>query len=222
MKTSLSASFMKLLFIAAIASPSVAVFAQVRVSPMPGQPVQPLTAVYPTTSFDREHALQALDKGHSTIVGKACSYHDSHVFMATGGTVVLFPATPYFDEWYKLRSQAEARHETARISVDAFATRVETRVDDNGRFQFTEMKPGRYYLAMAYSFDEIKSQDEYAGYSQADNLTINHYEQNNYVVMHDDQFARPVEVTRDGQIVETALTSGNGGILRKAFPCSNL
>ncbi|WP_185815017.1 MULTISPECIES: hypothetical protein [unclassified Xanthomonas] len=198
--------------------------AQVRTSPTVDTKPK-IRETSPRAPFDKQAAEAALAKGRATIVGVACAYHDSRIFLANNRKVMLFPATPYFAEWVAMRKKADRSKETALMSDEAYNMRVETQTDAKGAFQFTEMQPGSYYLVLPFQFDQAKSRDVYAGSSYAGSTEVDHYERQDYTVARDDELFKEVEVKTDGSTVKTAITggagmlNGGGGLFSKMLPC---
>ncbi|MBB6368912.1 carboxypeptidase-like regulatory domain-containing protein [Xanthomonas sp. PPL568] len=179
----------------------------------------------PSLPFDKAAAEAALAKGHATITGVACAYHDNRLFLADNRQVMLFPATPYFEEWVALRKKSDRSKESVLMSDQAFNTRVETKTDATGAFQFTDMLPGRYIVVVPFQFDQAKSRNVYAGTSYAGSIEVEHYDRQDYAVARNDELFKDVEVKSDGSTVKTAVTgganmfSGGGGLIAKMMPC---
>ncbi|MFP3577735.1 hypothetical protein, partial [Brevibacillus sp. SIMBA_040] len=67
--------------------------------------------------------------------------------LAPEGTLVtLYPLTPYFEEFIKLRKQKENKKTLVYISDEAYKYRIETKTDAYGRFKFEKLKPGKYFI----------------------------------------------------------------------------
>lgn len=113
--------------------------AQVRVESPPPK-------IMPKTSFDEAAAKKQLEPGNTTITGKGCGFFDgSRVPVAAGEiTIHLYPDTPYIREWIKL---GETNRWYGVSMVDAaFDNRIDALTDEAGRFKFTKIKPGKYYV----------------------------------------------------------------------------
>lgn len=112
-------------------------FAQVRTEEAPEK-------IMPKSSFDETAARRQLEPGNATINGKACGIFDGRNAPASDITVHLYPDTPYIREWVKLGE----KYRWYGISmVDAaFETRIDAKTVDAGRFKFTKLKPGKYYV----------------------------------------------------------------------------
>lgn len=194
-------------------------YAQIRTSPSPGEQVRDPAPrlIHPTTRFDREAAVRALDKGTSMIKGTACARSRDGMFKAPNRMVLLLPMTSHLEE--VLRLQKEARSwETVVTDENVLATSVQTMTDAKGRFQFTEMKPGRYYLFMVFDYAVAKSRDVYVGSSQGQYASANHYARQNYAVDRQNILEGVVQVEAEGQVVSTSLT--NKGVMSKLLRCA--
>lgn len=190
--------------------------AQVRTSPTYGTPAAPeLLLVY--SVFDASTAKAALDAGRSAIRGIACSHTPEGWYMPIRQPVYLLPVTPYLEEWLNLRKNVKRGQVVAPLLDDAFAIRVETKTDDRGRFQFTDMKPGRYYVFMDFSFNRTYSENVYAGTSSGAGVSVDHYESQARTEAKDDFLEKVVEVKRDGETVKAPLVQAPA--LLKLLPC---
>lgn len=190
--------------------------AQVRTSPgLDQQPQQRLLLV--NAVFDPAEAKAALDPGTATIRGLSCSYHDGGMYRPDYRAVYLLPLTPYLQEWLDLRKKARRNEVVAPLLQSAFEMRVETETDDKGRFQFTRMRPGRYYLFMQFDFARAVSGQVYAGTSYGAYGSVDHYSQQTSAVGESDTLERIVEVERDGQTVHATLF--RGAVINRILPC---
>jgi hypothetical protein len=107
--------------------------------------------LYPDSPLNVEKAKSQIAKGKSTIRG--ILYQKVNKMAVIGGKtfgknikVTLFPVNEYFMEWYNLREKKETKSTTVYMSNDAFSFRIEVTTDEYGRFTFSEMKPGKYFL----------------------------------------------------------------------------
>jgi len=200
--------------------------AQVRTMPAPGEQETKVQEVRPTTGFDKASAEAALAKGGSTIEGIACAYHDTNggytkpkPFLARRQKVMLFPATPYYDEVFALLRKP-GRVGKVKMSDEALNTRIDAETDDNGVFRFTDMRPGSYHLYMAMSFNQAASRNVYAGTSTTGYGDVDHYENQKYLIPRADLLLGDVEIKTDGTTVKTAMVGGEkAGWLGKMLPC---
>lgn len=195
---------------------------QVRVEPTYGQHAKPSEGpLQPQQTFDSVAAVQALERGSSSIQGVACSYHKNLYFEAAGKTVHLLPVTPYLEEWLALRKKA-GRGQAVPLSNEAFAARIDTTTDAKGRFRFPDLKPGGYYIFVQFSFNQQKTGDFHAGTGYGPYGTTAYYERRDYLVARDDVLEKVVKIDREGQMVKTAVRNAGffkGGLLGKLAPC---
>lgn len=177
--------------------------------------------LFPQAFFDKKLAEEMLGFGTSTIEGVASTKQkNGYGFKAPlakkqyapkGTVVTLFPLTPYFEEFLKLRRQKENKKNTVHISEEAFKYRVEKTTDEYGRFSFIKMKPGKYYIESIVNFTAKGSYRQQTG-------TINTYNSGGYVLAstpHYETFiynydaanreSKIVEIKSDGEILEIKL-----------------
>jgi hypothetical protein len=148
-----------------------------------------IKAIYPTVSFDSIVAKKALAYGNTTIEGIAYTKPRNQIgtkvplskpIFAANTTVVLFPVTPYLEEWLRLRHEKESKRTHVYMSNDAFKYRIVEKTDEYGRFKFEKMKPGRYFIQCIMGYSETKSRQVYQGtaygtYSTSDYYTKQYY-----------------------------------------------
>ncbi|RQO30417.1 hypothetical protein DBR32_12680 [Taibaiella sp. KBW10] len=112
--------------------------------------------VYPKAAFDQVSAKKALANGKSAIMGSVFFAPINNIYgikntnAKTYGkyaVVSIFPLTPYIQEWKKLKVKNSLRQKKlVKMSDEVYATRLDVKADEGGNFQFTEMKPGKYFL----------------------------------------------------------------------------
>lgn len=151
-------------------------------------------ALYPQISFDAAQSKIALARGSSDIKGRACTIKDGLIFNAANVRISLYPVTPYFEEWYKLRKEQEDRNTAVYVSDEADRYRIDIVTDSEGRFHFKEMKTGKYFLQGIFSFNQAKSRDVYV---ESDEDT-DYYRRETYAVPRSDRLEKTVEVKKDG------------------------
>lgn len=194
---------------------------QVRVSPAP-EPKPKFKIVRPQARFDRKAAEQALEKGAATIKGAVCVYRKTGKglfgptakFTSDQIRVSLFPITPYFEEFQRLRERDE-KGTVVFMSEEAYGIRIDAATDKNGNFVFINIKPGKYFLHAIFAFDQIKTRQVYVGSGTDGVSTVDFYAAENYRVDATSRLERPIEVRKDGETVRTDLKKGWGGILNK-------
>ncbi|MET3034664.1 hypothetical protein ABXT08_01060 [Chryseobacterium sp. NRRL B-14859] len=128
---------------------------------------------YPQVFFDKKLARDMLGFGNSTIEGVASTKQKNNWgikpllgqkhYAPKGTVVMLFPVTPYFEEFYNMRKKYENKKTTVYMSEEAFKYRVEALTDDHGRFKFEKLKPGRYYLETIVNFTATASYQKQTG-----------------------------------------------------------
>ena len=88
-----------------------------------------------------------LEAGNATITGQAfLAQRGGNVVKAAGRTVTLDPATSIGNEWWKkVVTEGYGRSETPPFTAFQQARRTTT-ADADGRFRFSDLPPGKYYL----------------------------------------------------------------------------
>lgn len=173
-----------------------------------------VTTLYPEMYFDSTVAKRAIAYGKSTIEGVIFTKpKNDYGFKAplagriygTNLQVTLFPVTPYFQEWYRLRKKKEGKRTQVYMSEDAFRWRITTNSDDYGRFRFERMLPGKYFLQTFISWNEQKSYKQYVGTGYGTYSTVDYYQWQSYYQNHSERLEEFVEVKSDGTIVKVKL-----------------
>lgn len=172
-------------------------------------------AYYPQVPFDSLQARSMLTLGTSSIEGVAFTKVKTSFgykaplapkILAQNVTVTLFPVTTYFQEWYRLRKKEENKKTSVYMSQEAFRWRITVQTDEYGRFKFTKMKPGKYFIQSFASYSRSGSTPVYrgTGYNNYGGQT-DYYEYQNYTNNYTDRIEEFVEITRDGQALEIKL-----------------
>lgn len=176
--------------------------------------------MFPLTSFNAELAKTQLATGSSTIRGRACSVKEGLIFEAANVTISLFPVTPYLEEWYRLRDKEEGKNTSVYMSNEASKYRIDVVTDSEGKFQFREMKPGKYFLHTIFSFNQAKSANVYVGRgNNGDGSVTDYYRQEDYIVPRSDRLEKFVEVKKEGDTVKITLSRARG-LLKLGGACS--
>lgn len=169
-------------------------------------------SIYPQGSFDAVLAKSALSRGLSRIEGRACSKVDGLIFKAGDTKVVLYPVTPYLEEWYALREKKEGKKVSVYMSKEANKYAIETVADSEGRFSFEGLKPGKYFIQMIHNFNQLKTNRIYNGSDAVmqgnTHLITNYYQDQEYVVERSERIERFVEIKKDGDIKKIGLSKG--------------
>ncbi|WP_231465068.1 MULTISPECIES: tetratricopeptide repeat protein [unclassified Pedobacter] len=169
-------------------------------------------SIYPKGTFDAALAQSALSRGLSKIEGRACSKIDGRIFTAAGTRVVLFPVTPYLEEWYELREKKEGKKLSVYMSKEANKYAIEAFTDRNGDFAFDGLKPGKYFIQMIHNFNQLKTNRVYNGQNTAmqgnTRVITNYYQDQDYVVERSERVERFVEIKKDGELKKVGLSKG--------------
>lgn len=169
-----------------------------------------ITTLYPEVAFDSIQAKKALALGKGKITGVAFTKAAPLAprIYANNMKIMLFPVTPYFEAWYKLRNSKEnlRKRRYVYMSDQAFRYRLEAISNSVGKFTFPDMKPGKYFLTGNMSWSTTGSYDQLTGTSYGSYGTqANHYEKRYYTQNHEERLEKFVEVKTDGEIVEVKL-----------------
>lgn len=192
-------------------------YSQVRFSPTPVAPEEQERVIVPKTKFDKAVALLALEKGNSTIKGTACWRVEDLGSRAKNVPILLLPVTAHLEELIRLRKKAK-QGEAVLQSPEVLKTSILTVADDEGRFQFTELKPGRYYLYAAFNFTQRDTENVYRGSASDGAYTVNFYSPETVQYGGGGEIEKVVEVKKDGEVVRTSLT--NKGVYASLFKCA--
>ncbi|MBV8251311.1 MAG: tetratricopeptide repeat protein [Chitinophaga sp.] len=169
-------------------------------------------SIFPEGTFDPKLAAAALQRGTSTIMGRACTKIDGLIFSAKNVKVVLFPETPYLDEWYALREKKEGKNTSVYMSDEANKYCVVAYSGDDGRFVFEGLKPGKYFIQLIHSFNQQKTARVYTGSDVFQNGPVqqvtNYYYDQDYLVGRSTRLERFVEIKEDGETKKITLAKG--------------
>lgn len=171
--------------------------------------------LYPNVPFDSVSAKCALAYGNTSIEGVAFTKPKTQFgykapfaskIYAKEVAVLLFPVTPYFEEWYRLRKNKEGKMTQVYMSNEAFRFHLSTQTDTYGRFKFDKMKPGRYFLQCVVSWTETRTRDVYRGTSYGNfGTSANHYSQEKYWVNKVDRLEEFVTIKDAQKVSEVTL-----------------
>lgn len=180
--------------------------------------------VEPSIPFDEPSAKAQLEPGTSTIRGtisakenkaliKALNISKTH--KAYPGTVVtLMPHSAYIDGWLALdkKLRRKATLEKAALSAQASSYRILTKViDDNGTFEFTGLKPGKYFIYAEVNFVVAGSAFVQTGTETSYNVhgQALHSQATGYFEPYSADVSKLttgiVTVSAEGQVVETSI-----------------
>jgi hypothetical protein len=134
-----------------------------------------------TTTFNKIETLSLIKDGTSTIEGVAFARDNEnegalkgmaifninkkqHAKMGT--SVILIPYTAYFKEWISLNEKLRKKGRSVPFSQEAAACIKTTTVYDNdGHFEFTNLKPGEYLLYTEFGYVHTTQRTEVVGYT---------------------------------------------------------
>lgn len=166
--------------------------------------------VYPKNEFDKIVVKKILDNtGTSSIKGTAM-LKGKHVgyFMK----VAIFPLTNYFSEYLELEKKIGNKgKKRASISPEALSYRIITKVDGNdGTFEFTNLKPGKYYIE---GYLKIVKEKKSAYYVGQDATTFEGsyiagqpiFQEYSYNKINGYYISGTAEITREGEITPTII-----------------
>lgn len=133
------------------------------------------------TTFDKKGTLAMINDGSAVIKGTAFARDNENEgalkgiailninkkqFAAKGTDIVLIPYTSYYKEWIA-QNEKQRKTKGAKpipLPKDAFDCFKRTKVyDDNGSFEFTNLKPGEYLLVTAFGYTHTSRQTEETG-----------------------------------------------------------
>lgn len=176
---------------------------------------------YPQAFFDKKLAQSMIGFGNSTIEGVASTKQKNSLgfkpligekhYAREGTVVMLFPVTPYFEEFYSMRKKYENRKTTVYMSEEAFKYRIDAYTDAHGRFKFEKLKPGKYYLETIVNFTATANYQQQTGQSDAYNVYGGYlystpiYQTFFYNYASSSRESKFVEIKQDGELKEINL-----------------
>lgn len=162
----------------------------------------------PSAVFDVTAARTALEPGSSVIKGQACGEFvtpEGYNVVVFANKVLLYPATPYFAQLMGLIDHAKPGRDVVDASKLAIGTRMDAKTDHSGHFQFSKMKPGKYYLVTKVHANIQSTQNVYAGSVVDSAGGADVYRAETYSVPYADVFYKVVDISRDGDTVDVTL-----------------
>jgi len=171
--------------------------------------------VLPATPFNEAETARLMERGSATIEGTATlKKKGKDNFGVKGSQILLFPVTPYFTEFLELKKKFNSRKKQATMSPVAFTYRIEGRfLDDKGTFQFTNLKPGKYYIISWIAFARQKTVAVQTGTSTSYNVygyalgSSPIYEDHHYDVFIENEVSGFVEVKEAGAVVNVTVSN---------------
>lgn len=200
---------------------SLAVLTVVPGAAAPGE--LPSDYVFPTTPFDVAQADAQMSPGNSTIRGTIAAKEGralvpalnlSRTHRADKGTIVtLMPYTAHLAEWLATdkRLSRKATLKKAMMTPEALSYRIVTKVtDDAGTFEFTHLRPGKYFIIATVNYvvagsrlQQTGSVDTYVGGNLvASNPT---YTSHAFAVDVSKAATAVVQIDADGQTVSATV-----------------
>ena len=163
--------------------------------------------LYPEANFDKELANKQLSIGKSTVRGvvfKSTNKMSLVNAKAYGAyvKVELFPVNDYLMAWYNLREKKENKKTNVYMSEEAYSMRLETTTDEYGRFEFKELKPGKYFIQAIMSVTQAYTRDVVVG---TNSYGTQYYQKERYNKTKYHRNEEFVEITKEGEIVEVKL-----------------
>lgn len=166
--------------------------------------------VYPKAEFNKIETAKFLDnsgtgsiKGTAMLKGKHVGY-----FMQ----VSLFPLTAYFSEYLELEKQFGTKgKKRASLSPEALSYRIITKVDGNdGSFEFTNLKPGKYFIE---GYLKIVKEKKSAYYVGQDSYTFEGsyiagppiFQEFSYNKINGYYISGTTEIVNDGEVATTII-----------------
>lgn len=169
--------------------------------------------IFPSAPFNEAEVSKQMEDGTASIIGVAKLKKKGVEYLpGKGDRIDLFPVTPYLLEFSDLQKKYKRGKKVASMSNEAFTYRIEGKfIDDNGTFEFKDLKPGKYYIV---TWIEFQKKDSYT-VQTGDKVGYNMYGQAiaswpiytsytyNYTV--ESEVSSIVEVKTDGEKVTTIL-----------------
>lgn len=130
--------------------------------------------------FNKEEALQKLEKGNSVIMGTALARDHSNnnrlqvvninkaQFAPKGTVVSILPNSAYIEEWKAVNKKIRKGKKLPEVPIDpnvSACIKKTTVYDDKGHFEFTNLMPGEYILLTSFGYTHQYSYSYYAGTS---------------------------------------------------------
>lgn len=157
----------------------------------------------PRSRFDAAAARAALQPGSSVIRGQACGGINTE--LAYASSVTLFPVTPYLEELLALQKKAKPGRDSVTAEPEALTTRMVAEADTEGRFQFSKMRPGRYYLTTTVTGVFGATRDVQVGRVESGFGSANVYAKQQYTYDAESTIGKFVTVKEDGEVVTVTL-----------------
>ncbi len=128
--------------------------------------------------------------------------------------VLLYPVTPHLSEYIELKKKYNSKKKLAAMTKEAAMARIETKtIDDKGNFEFTNIKPGKYYIVSWVTWEKVTRNVVQSGPVSANyNMlgiqmgggsfpTETHYDATAY----EKEIGEYIEVTGDGRVITVTI-----------------
>lgn len=173
------------------------------------------TYVFPSTPFNEEETAKQMEEGTAVISGTAKIKKKGRIyFPGKKDQINLFPATGYIMEFAELKKKYNKGKKIATMSNEAFTYRIEGRtIDDQGSFEFRDLKPGKYYIVTWIDYEKKASYQVRTGtengFNQYGNLVYSAPIYTNYTYNYsvEMEVSGVVEVKADGEKVSVVITN---------------
>lgn len=131
------------------------------------------------STFDYAATLSMIKDGQATIKGQAFARDNQasikgiailnvnkKQYAQQGTVIVLIPYTNYYKEWIKINDAGRKKGTAYPLSKEAAACIKTTTVyDEDGNFEFTNLKPGEYLLYTEFMYIHRSTHTEVIGYT---------------------------------------------------------
>ena len=113
--------------------------------------------ILPASAFNKEEAYKMLEEGSNSIQGRISLKKRGFVnYPAYLDQVLLYPVTPHLLEYLELKKKYNSKKKMAAMAKEAAMARIETKtIDTKGNFQFTNLKPGKYYIVSWVTWEKV-------------------------------------------------------------------
>lgn len=170
--------------------------------------------ITPKTPFNSQVAEAALQKGKATIKGVVLLKAENPENVHLGIKVALFPVTPYLLEFQDLVKRNKKK--PVSFSKDFFAYRIESKASDiDGKFEFVNLKPGKYLLVTQVQHGKLKTKTVRTGRTQTDlynpfgvrigGYSTPIYKTFSYDEVNTKEFSMFCEISQENQILNVEL-----------------
>lgn len=164
----------------------------------------PIEEVFPKQVFDPVAAKNALAPGTATMTGLL--FTKKGIVGESFKKIYLFPATPYFKEWYELKKRGvQVKKGMIRVAtMDSVAAGYSYWCQTNieGEFSFPNLKPGKYILYVTVDKVATRSFDRYKGSGyNSDGGQTDYYSRENYSTSYKDDLIKEVEIPQGEEVV---------------------